>query len=381
MNVNKSTQLNFKGYDLIPLRGLYMQGIRKNGEADIYSEIKDIALKEGFDVFVNQECKKITKDLNKRASYDMRLSLWGQDYKSFVKNKKGKCILWNTKEQSMKNNRTGELSDYNICESSSLPRGGNYFLGFKENGEKWILINGSTITQEEYLGTSENKTTTRLIREFFDVKQENIFFLTDYESDLDEIIRPIGYPYILVNDYKLCLDNIEKMRKQFPDSEQLYDDLKNYIEKKNPLNVSKKVEPSCKELCDKLTYYGFKPIRIAGRFHDDINYMNAFAIQNNKNKISYITNSTKYSYPELEYLENLFEEDLRSKVSGISDVYFVSGGPFNLNLKPKFFDIVIEFGLKTRNVIMDILANRSGGIHCMCAEIPDFAKLEKTFKI
>ena len=88
--------------------------------------------------------------------------------------------------------------------------------------------------------------------------------------------------------------------------------------------------------------------------------------ENSNGKLLYITNSTKHSTPELEYLEKLFEEDLRGKVTNIGDIYFVSGG--KREETQEFF----SRGFAKGNVIMDVLANRLGGIHCMCSEIPNF---------
>ena len=126
-------------------------------------------------------------------------------------------------------------------------------------------------------------------------------------------------------------------------------------------------------ICEKLKQSGFNPIRIAGRYSRDINFMNALAFKNNKNGISYITNSTKNSYPELAYLETLFEKDLKKIVPDLTNTYFVSGGEMRKKESVQgLFDIMLDRGLKKRNVIMDLLANRGGGIHCMTAEIPEF---------
>lgn len=96
--------------------------------------------------------------------------------------------------------------------------------------------------------------------------------------------------------------------------------------------------------------------------------------KNNNNKISYITNSTRGSYPELEYLERLFEEDIRTKVPNFGHIYYVSGGEKEQKVinHSDGFCIDLSHGFDKDNAIMDILANRNGGIHCMTAEIPDF---------
>ena len=110
---------------------------------------------------------------------------------------------------------------------------------------------------------------------------------------------------------------------------------------------------SCDERCQKLKQFGFNPIKIAGKYADDINFINALAFENSNGKLLYITNSTKHSTPELEYLEKLFEEDLRGKVTNIGDIYFVSGG--KREETQEFF----SRGFAKGNVIMDVLANLS----------------------
>ena len=64
-------------------------------------------------------------------------------------NKNGKVILWKTDNSSVKDFDLGSLSEYKIDEKTYMPRGGNYYIGYKENGDKWLLINSSTVTSNE----------------------------------------------------------------------------------------------------------------------------------------------------------------------------------------------------------------------------------------
>ena len=56
MNINAGNrqQLVFNGYDVMPLKGIYMQGLVSPAELQIFKEMKSISAKEGFDLFVNQ---------------------------------------------------------------------------------------------------------------------------------------------------------------------------------------------------------------------------------------------------------------------------------------------------------------------------------------
>lgn len=369
--MNNISNINFKGYDVLPLRALYMQGLRNSAERTIWKQMKNIAEKEALELIVNVPARIATEAPEEK--WKKTLSIWGQDRKAFVCNAQGKQILWNTSEAIVGQENLASLSDFRINAKKYMPRGGNYYIGYKENGEKWVLINGFSLTGQESFSESGDMPTEKHIVDLFDVKPENIYKLYDISNDLDEVIRPIGYPYVLVNDYKLSFENLEKMREKFPNSIDIFDTIEKFLTNKIR-NISEcDALLSTDEICKQLEGFGFIPIRIAGRYCDDINYMNALAFENKNGNISYITNSTKKSYPELTYLEKLFEEDLREKVPRVDTIHYITGG------KRTAFDRQNEScyskGFTFRNGIMDILANRKGGIHCMTAEVPDFDKI------
>lgn len=389
MKINTQSNITHKGYDIIPLKGLYMQGLHRRGELSLFREMKKIAQKEGLDIFHNAspvakgsnvETKSFCWGIHDTAAKP--ISKWGQDYKAFVLNRKGKTILCNLKESPYDSDVLNQFYDYRIDERKYMPRGGNYYLGYKPNGDKWLLINEISIYSKDCFENHGNLPTKEHLLELFDVKPENLFILLDPNNDLDEIIRPVGYPYILVNDYKLALKNLEKMKAKFPDCDEIYQYIKNFLTEKIKITETTNKEISTDQICDTLTEQGFKPIRIAGRYGDGINYMNSLAFFNNKNGVSFITNSTKGSYPELEYLEKIFEQDLRERVKNVTEVHFVSGG-IRTNKEKNAPSPYPEYDnrLKDRNVIMDILANDLGGIHCMTAEIPDFEKIMGSKKV
>ena len=374
MKVSSSTNINFCGYDAIPLKAFYMQGLVKQGEANIFREMKGIAQREGLDIFLNQDCITYKTEINNGSKLSKHLSIWGQDNKAFVLNKSGKTILWNAKEPPMESHNSGAFEDYNVDIKKYMPRGGNYYIGYYENGDKWLLVNGMSIADSKGFEKFGDTPTKELLYDLFDVRPENLHILTpDFSSDMDELVRPMGYPYILVNDYNLSLKNLEMMKDKFPNCYETYSTIKRYLQKFILEEKTTKFVKSADEICNILTEYGFKPIRIGGRYCDDINYMNALAFKNSKNGISYITNSTRKSYPELGYLEKLFELDLKEKFPNVTDTYFVSGGKRTVYMR--MCESVLSHGLRLRNVIMDILANRLGGIHCMTAEVPDFDKI------
>lgn len=366
MNYSVNNNVVFKGYDAIKLKGLYMQGLTSTPEKRIFSEMKQIADMEGLDLFINQNNKQISRNISDDIQKDVMLSIWGQDRKAFVKKAGIPVILWKSEETFLNDEARKLLGDYSVEVAKAFPRGGNYYIGYKDNGEKWLLINSIDIYDEDTYKRWGDLPTKKMLPEMFDIKPENIYYFNEFFRDLDESIRPIGYPYVLINDYNETAKNIAKLEKEFPNSP-IITRLKKYMQ----TNIDDYLEAKIKTLQD----HGFMPIRIGALYENSINFINALTFKNNNDKISYITNSTKGSYPELEYLEHLFEEDLRRNVPTIEHVYFVSGS--EQEKKPRNylagFGIDLSNGFPNDNAIMDILANRYGGIHCMTAEIPDFS--------
>ena len=369
MIINNKQNTSFCGYDVTKLRGIYMQGTRNKDERNILREIRSILHNEGLQLFLNDTNMKISDRFEPDMKFvDKALSIWGQDRKAFVVNKSGKQILWNTNEPVMLKEDLGPLSDFEINPAAYMPRGGNYYIGTTKNGEKWLLLNNEILST---YSNPSNTLTEKILENIFDVKAENIFKLKISELDLDEIVRPIGYPYILVNDYNEALINIRKMKEKFPRSVDIYSKLQTYIQEQINKDSILKYQ-SCDCICSKLESFGFKPIKIAARYDNGINFINALAFENKKGKISYITNSTNKTCPELKYLEDLFEQTLKSKVPEISDSYFISGGSYPEYFSKNSYRVLTDNGINPRNHIMDILSNRGGGIHCMCAEVPKF---------
>ena len=86
MNINAGNrqQLVFNGYDVMPLKGIYMQGLVSPAELQIFKEMKSISAKEGFDLFVNHNNHSITTKQNTKIQKDNKLSILAQDNKAFI---------------------------------------------------------------------------------------------------------------------------------------------------------------------------------------------------------------------------------------------------------------------------------------------------------
>ena len=186
----------------------------------------------------------------------------------------------------------------------------------------------------------------------YDVKPQNIHFISQPDFHLDMALRPIGYPYILVNDDSLALKNAKDDKLLQLEIKTRHDEFK----EKTKIDPKKFVSPN--EVCKELRKIGFVPIKIAGAYSSGINYMNAIVNKHSDGTITYITNSAKGS--GYDYLDEVFERELRAKVPNIRNVYFISGNkdPESIYASP----------------IIEHLHRLSGGLHCMTLEEPDFER-------
>ena len=72
MRVERVSNNTFKGYDVMRLRGLYMQGLYKRGHKAIFDEMKTIAENEGLKIYCNSSNEIFTAFI---SSLKARISL------------------------------------------------------------------------------------------------------------------------------------------------------------------------------------------------------------------------------------------------------------------------------------------------------------------
>ena len=100
------------------------------------------------------------------------------------------------------------------------------------------------------------------------------------------VIRPLNYPYVLVNDEKMSEENLKKLEKEFKF------DLKAKLFAKNirkKMKEQSKDYASCDTLCQKLEKKGFIPIRIGGGYGlHTINFINSIVHQNTPNHYKHL---------------------------------------------------------------------------------------------
>ena len=320
MNINPiKNNYSFKGYDALPLKAIHIQ----DRVADsFFWELEEIGKKEDFEV-------RYSRDIIK----------WTQDHKTIIE-KKGQPFM-------LASYRSGDSffedlrKKYNISgrNSANYVTGGNCFIGKNHRGEKWMLVG-----REEFLTETERKE----VGKEYGIKPKNIIEIPQHDFHLDMFMRPIGYPFILVNNPKLVK---EKLRELNTNGE--FDDLEK-AHKEYEKERAQEYEEQ-KKVITKLKKMGFYPIEIAGVYGSGINFMNAIVNQHPNGSISYITNGTDSLDGRTKIFQDIFEQDLKELTVGIDKVYFVNG--------------VVN---KDDNFLMKQIKHAHGGLHCMSAEEPNF---------
>ena len=332
-----TTKNNFKGYDALPLKNIYLE---ESYCEPFIDEMKAIAQQEGFEI---------------KTAYDN--DQWIQDDKTIIE-KASKPFLIANGEVS--DNFIGELKRQGIDgkRTSGFLAGGDTFIGKYPNGDKWI-ITGEAIPF---------KTLRKEVSDTYGVSEKHIYSLPKQNYHLDTFIRPVGYPFVLVNDFQLVDKNIQMLDDNSPE----FDEYKKQYEKFKK-NLSEKYM-GINTVCNALQARGFIPVKIAGVYGPEINFMNAIINKHSDGTISYITNSSDTGNNDFyKKIQDRFEKDLREKVSNLSETYFVKGNEAQYQGK-RFYGIGIENQRPNPklNNMMATLKYQGGGIHCMSLEEPDF---------
>ena len=344
MKIQFSPQ-NFKGYDATPIKSLYLGTPTCDPDLDVIEDIKDVAKREGIKTYLLTSDNIFEDEIpdNWVGGY---MDPWNQDKMLFLENNKKVEVhaadgLWGLPHKLSQKFLTRGIKESDVWLKTAC---GNYFVGKKENGEKYILAGEAS------------EIDAKKIAEIQKIKPENIHIIPQSAFHIDMIVRPIGYPYILVNDEEKVEENIENLNAT--------NSVKNnskILAKKYRSDISRNgKQVSGKEIAKILESQGFKPILIGGLYSYGANFMNAIIHKRNDGNLVYITNSAENlgKGRAEEQLQKMFEKDLRKKVPNIAKVDFILGK------EARFFG---------ENNIFNYLIS-DGGVHCMCAEEPDFDK-------
>ena len=309
---------NFKGYDALPLKALH---IEESTSAGIMDELKEIAQQENFEL---------------RQGLDYYR--WTQDLKMIVEKDKKPFLIVNDRvedtyleEMKIKYGISGKKNEF-------IATGGNTFIGKFPNGEKWMMVGYDELATKSYKYLSQE----------YGIKEENIIPIPQQNYHLDMFMRPIGYPYVLVNNPELVREKIKELNKDGK-----YDELEQAFLKKEQ---ERQMEySSYKKTIKALKKAGFEPIEVAGVFGSGINFMNAIVNQHSNGKMTYITNGTMSLNGKKNIFQEIFEQELRQKAPDIEKVYFINGALDS-----------------DSNFLMNELERFDGGLHCMTTEEPNF---------
>ena len=394
MNVQINNSLIFKGHAAGRIKALYMQNPGNQRQLCIYNQMRQIGQAEGFDVFMHSGKTLKNEVLTEIEPKISPWGVWSQDNK-IIRYEDGKPILIACKVQSEDELLEAYMftKNRNIegFETELIFDGGDIFLGKKDNGDNYLITSKKTLYMNaifQYLKEKCGENTNRknfinlvnfkeykdlqgnvlatldecsnesekwealaktVFCEVMGVKPDGLIIVPETEFHLDLTMRPLEYPYILVNDDSEVDMLIEKLEKRFEGSFSCKFRLQDF---KESINQQRKNYFPSKQMIEALEEAGFKPIKIAGMYgRGPINFMNAI-VQKNDEGLIYITNGTKNESELFNAFQDEFERDLLQKCPQIKRVHFVGG----------------ELVGKDLNDMMIYLKNYQGGIHCLCCE-------------
>lgn len=395
MKISSSAQISFKGYDAAPIKNIYMLGYCDRAQKNILESLQKIGKKEGFNVALEKDEQLFTCLDDEKIDDNIQYK-WSQDNKTFVNSQGDTFLLTPINQRKTRyDNHLGDILGLKTKESKTLFAGGNIYLGEKTNGESYILVGQDVIDdtaiyehfkdydfctgcfnevsrfkhqknemndsykqwptkkefeerKEEYVERAKNN-----ISEDFGVKKENIFVVPQQVFHIDMFLRPIGYPYILVNSEEICREMV-KDNLGFEDNES---QMKWNTERYYDILSRDNKGVTTKDVVETLESYGFIPIEIGGTFGIDgmANFMNAIVNKHDDGTITYITNSSKCELEDYRLLEEKFDEQLKEKVPNLKKTHFIYGGRAG-----------------SINLLMENLLEMSGGLHCLTCEEPNF---------
>ncbi|MBQ8887747.1 MAG: hypothetical protein IJY61_08615 [Candidatus Gastranaerophilales bacterium] len=320
------TKISFKGYDAVPLKSVF---IEKATCSPIREEMKKISKSENFDL-------KLATDYLK----------WAQDDKTIIERNDRPHLIGNLRLDEGFMHDIEKMHGIPSSYAKTFVTGGNSFIGKYPSGRKWLLIGEDEVRPK--------KTKADISKEY-GIDEKNIFTIPQQYYHLDMFIRPIGYPYVLVDSPTLVKKKLDRMSfsKSPYEAIQLRSSFNQFERQRKDSGYS-----SCEDTVKALKKAGFKPIEIAGVFGSGINFLNAIINKHQDGTISYITNSTTCDSPFISQIQDDFEKELRQKVPNVRDIYFISGED--------------EVDSYNKNYMMNNLQSRGGGIHCMSLEEPNF---------
>ena len=392
MKISPLQTQSFKGHSAGRIKALYMQNSNLPAQIPIYNELRTIGQKHNFDVFIHNQDEIQSGTMKYTSPKHCEYELWSQDNKTIL-HKNGQTVvvsgMYMPQTEHIAAESFAKTRGVKLEKPELLLQGGNLFVGKKPDGKNYLIIGFKDIEvsaahfylkdklgevqyddMDEFIVNLKLEKDGKKVADYeefdrdfykygdmvierlqkaFDVEKGDITILQQGQYHNDLVIRPLNYPYVLVNDEEMSEENLKKLEKAFRfdfKAKSFTKDLRKKLEEQ------KKEYANCDTLCKKLERKGFIPIRIGGGYGiNTINFINSIVHQNG-NDLIYITNSGISGNKYYEYLQALFEQDLKEKCPQITKTYFVKGA-------------IIQ---NKSNIILEYLKQFKGGIHCLCAE-------------
>lgn len=341
----------FKGYFACPIKELHIQSARRKR----YSIVEELQKKCGhyFRILVQSvedltEASQFTPQNQKTIPniyYGTLNSEYGQDNKLFTENG---ILLLKSCDNFGWEDATKLAQHLNLPTRDVEPyiEGGNCFLGKKPDVDTFALVGQDALTKKRYGGSdvyTVGKIRKEKLAEALKLHPDNVHIIPQADHHLDMAIRPLKYPYVLVDNRDLTH---ELVRRPFQDVRSKH---REYLLKRN--------FASPEEVAHALEQQGFKPIFVPGSLGYDrkkLNYLNAIVHQKPDGKLVYITNRSSKSRGYLigSDMEQVFSQHLKEQCPDVDEVIFIDG----------------------EGAMERCLNNESAGLHCLFSERPDFGK-------
>ena len=358
MNINifptaKNTHINFKGHEAQRLKGLVVQQTKTFNGDYLINELNSIAQQYKLNIIPSPISEVWTQDL-------------------FTITPKGSVIAESDEYKKIISTRLGIEQDNLSIEHE---QGGNLFYVKNKKGKTLLLT-----------GTDKFDSDNKVLKEKGKYQADKIVQIPKADFHLDLFLTPIGDNKILLADDRLMLGAIAKMinkvraeqlKEGNSQKEQehlniayfnltkLYKKFKNEISENafEPTNKAKTI----------LEKEGFDVISVPSRIYDNfgrelghkLNYSNAVTFKTENNETVLITGKSHLND------KMGLTEDIQQRIGMNFETIFVDS--IKEHIKPENIHFV-NGGETFDNDLDTILWNYGGGLHCMCAEIPQFDK-------
>lgn len=403
---------SFKGYIACPIKELHFQPDVKGSNLDIIRHVHGLGEKYGFKVVV-QTAKRIYGGAERFLKFKMDMfgaayNVWGQDNKVFLyKPNLNGNLAEVLSENGLVRNSEGNIVKYlssavnvNYEKMRSYLDGGNFFLGKDAEGKMFAIVGEDSISKTakkivaeennincktkemaiglqghinriflkkspEYLEKAKNAVASDL-----GLKTKDLKIIPQPDFHIDMQVRPLEYPYVLLNDPSMVYEMVNSKLKESPPNI-LQEQLENLT-----CGIRYSRYSSVDKVHKSLESHGFKVIRVPGVVQtidnpflkniadidppldtlNEANFMNAVVHKTADGKLVYITNKSPKNIYGIDFNE-MFRSYIEKNVPMIDKFEFVSGQE-------------LPSGKETS--ISHLLKFHKGGIHCMSAERPDF---------